>query len=58
MCIRDSVSPEPLVFMRHPVTVEYIEGDWAILSDGPPVGTIVATVGVPELYGADTGIGK
>ena len=52
------VSPEPLVFMRHPVTVEYIEGDRAILSDGPPVGTIVATVGVPELYGADTGIGK
>ena len=52
------VSPEPLVFMRHPVTVEYIEGDRVILSDGPPVGTIVATVGVPELYGADTGIGK
>ncbi len=52
------VSPEPLVFTRHPVTVDYVEGDRAILSDGPPVGTIVATVGVPELYGADTGIGK
>lgn len=52
------VSPEPLVFMRHPVTVEYVEGDMAVLSDGPPTGTIVATVGVPELYGADTGIGK
>lgn len=52
------ISPEPLVFMRHPVTVEYIEGDRAILSDGPPVGTDVATVGVAELYGADTGIGK
>ena len=52
------VSPEPLVFMRHPVTVEYIEGDRAILLDGPPVGTNVVTVGVAELYGADTGIGK
>lgn len=52
------VSPEPLVFMRHPVTVDYIEGDRAVLSDGPSVGTMVATVGVAELYGADTGIGK
>lgn len=52
------VNPEPLVFMRHPVTVDFVEGDRAILSDGPPVGTMVATVGVAELYGADTGIGK
>ncbi len=52
------ISPEPLVFTRHPVTVEYVEGDLAVLLDGPPVGTMVATVGVPELYGADTGIGK
>jgi hypothetical protein len=52
------VSPEPLVFMRQPVTVDFIEGDRAILSDGPSVGTIVATVGVAELYGADTGVGK
>ena len=44
--------------MRHPVTGEYIEGDRAILLDGPPVGTNVVTVGVAELYGADTGIGK
>jgi hypothetical protein len=52
------VSPEPLVFMRQPVTVDFIEGDRAILSDGPSAGTIVATVGVAELYGADTGVGK
>jgi hypothetical protein len=51
-------SPEPLVFVRHPVTVDYIEGDRAILSDGPPAGTEVAIVGVAELYGADTGVGK
>jgi multidrug efflux pump subunit AcrA (membrane-fusion protein) len=52
------VSPEPLVFMRQPVTVDFIEGDRVILSDGPSAGTIVATVGVAELYGADTGVGK
>jgi multidrug efflux pump subunit AcrA (membrane-fusion protein) len=52
------ISPEPLVFMRQPVTVDFIEGDRAILSDGPSAGTMVATVGVAELYGADTGVGK
>lgn len=51
-------SPETLTFVRTPITVDYIEGDTAVLSDGPPVGTEVATVGVAELYGADTGIGK
>jgi hypothetical protein len=52
------VSPEPLVFVREPVTVDFIEGDRVILSEGPSVGTAVATVGVAELYGADTGVGK
>ena len=51
-------SPEPLTFVRQPVTVDYIEGDTAVLVDGPDAGTLVATVGVAELYGADTGVGK
>jgi hypothetical protein len=51
-------SPEPLTFVRAPITVDYIEGDIVVLLDGPPAGTAVATVGVAELYGADTGIGK
>jgi hypothetical protein len=51
-------SPEPLTFVRAPITVDYIEGDIAVLLDGPPAGTAVATVGVAELYGTDTGIGK
>ena len=51
-------NPEPLVFIRQPVTVDYIDGDVAVLMDGPSVGTAVVTVGVAELYGADTGIGK
>ncbi len=51
-------SPGPLTFVRQPVTVDYIEGDIADLADGPDAGTLVATVGVAELYGADTGVGR
>ena len=51
-------SPAPLTFVRESITVDYIEGDMVVLTDGPAVGTEVVTVGVPELYGADTGIGK
>jgi hypothetical protein len=52
-----STSPEALTFVRHPVTVDYVEGDTAYLSDGPAGGTEVATVGVPELYGAEFEVG-
>jgi len=51
-------SPEPLTFVRQPITVDYIDGDKAVLVDGPAAGTLVATVGVAELYGIDTGVGK
>jgi hypothetical protein len=51
-------SPKPLTFARQPITVADIEGDTAVVVDGPPAGTQVVTVGVAELYGADTGIGK
>ncbi len=51
-------SAEPLLFVRQPVKVDYIEGEKAFLADGPATGVEVATVGVPELYGADTGVGK
>jgi len=52
------ISPEPLTFVREPITVDHIDGDMVVLADGPATGTEVVTVGVPELYGADTGIGK
>ena len=48
---------EPLTFVRHPITVDYIDDDRVILVDGPPVGTEVVTVGVAELWGTETGIG-
>ena len=50
-------SPESLTFVRAPIVVESIDGDRAVLSEGPPVGTEVVTVGVAELFGAENGIG-
>lgn len=46
-------SPEPLVFVRHKITVDRIEGEMAVLSDGPAAGTTVVTVGAQELYGSE-----
>lgn len=51
-------NPEPLVFVRQPVSVDYIEDDLAVLSEGPPAGTAVVTVGGALLYGAETGVSK
>jgi hypothetical protein len=51
------VSPEPLVFVRQAVAVERIDGDRVILTEGPEVGTQVVTVGAPELYGTEFGVG-
>lgn len=50
-------SPQPRTFIRHKVDVDYIEGDLAILKDGPPAGTVIALRAVAELYGADFGVG-
>jgi len=52
------VNPAPLTYHREPVVVETIDGESVLLKDGPAVGTMVVTIGVPELYGADTGVGK
>ncbi len=50
-------SPATLVFVRHRITVDYIEGDLAVLTDGLPAGTQVVTVGGQELFGAEFEIG-
>ncbi len=47
------VNPEPLVYERQRIEVERIVGDLAVITDGPPVGTKVVTVGAPLLYGAE-----
>ncbi|WIG60053.1 MAG: hypothetical protein OJF49_002801 [Ktedonobacterales bacterium] len=51
-------NPSPLTFVRESITVEYIEGDLAVLAAGPPAGTVVVTVAGPELYGIEAGVGE
>jgi hypothetical protein len=50
-------NPGGLTFVRTKVAISKIEGDTARLSDGPPPGTVVATVGVAEIFGAEMGVG-
>ena len=45
------------VFVRAPIVVDRVDGDTAYLRQGPAAGTVVVTVGVPELYGAEYGVG-
>ena len=52
------VNPEPLVFVRQVIVIESIQGDLAVLSEGPDVGIPVVTVGAAELYGAELGVSK
>jgi hypothetical protein len=49
--------PKPRTFVRHKVEVDYIQGHVAVLKDGPPTGTVVASVGVAELYGTEFKLG-
>jgi hypothetical protein len=44
-------NPAPLTFVRQAITIDFIDGDKAVLVDGPASGTTVVTVGVAELYG-------
>lgn len=45
--------PAPLTYVRHSITVDRIVGDLVVLSEGPPSGTAVVTVGAAELYGSE-----
>ena len=49
-------NPKPLVFLRHRVTVDYIDADLAVLLDGPPAGVAVVTIGAAELFGVEFGV--
>jgi hypothetical protein len=46
-------SSKPLEYLRAPVEVERIAGDRVLLTDGPPPGTKVVTVGATEVYGTE-----
>ena len=51
-------NPEPLTFVRAPIAIDHIEGDQAILAEAIDSGTTLVTLGVSELYGAETGVSK
>jgi hypothetical protein len=46
-------SPEPLTFVRQEIEIDRVDGDSVMLSDGPPAGTKVVTVGAAEVYGTE-----
>ena len=50
-------SPAARTFVRHAIEVNRIEGDEVFLKDGSEVGTVIATVGVAELYGSEFEVG-
>lgn len=51
-------NPESLTYLREQIVVDFFLDGTAVLLEGPPAGTSVVTVGVAELFGTDTGVGK
>jgi hypothetical protein len=46
-------APEPLSYVRQEIEIDHVAGDSVMLSDGPPAGTEVVTVGAVEVYGTE-----
>ncbi len=51
------VNPKGLTFHREDVDIDSVDGDTVQLSDSPPAGTQVVTVGVPQIHGAELEFG-
>jgi hypothetical protein len=51
-------NPSPLTYVRASIGIDSIDGNLVVLSAGPPSGTEVVTVGSPELYGTEFGVGQ
>ena len=51
-------NPAPLTFVRASVVIDHIDGDQAFLSQGLESDAPIVTVGVAEIYGAETGVSK
>jgi hypothetical protein len=45
--------PKRQTYVRAPVDVDRVEGDQVMLAKGPPVGTVVVTVGAAELLATE-----
>ena len=46
-------APEPLTYVRQKIVIDDVVGDSVMLSDGPPAGTEVVTVGAALVYGTE-----
>jgi hypothetical protein len=51
-------NPEPLTFVRAPIIIDRIEGDQMFLAEALASDAPIVTVGVAEIYGAETGVSK
>ena len=51
-------NPSPLTFERAPILIDRIDGDTAFLAERLETDAPVVTVGVMEIYGAETGVSK
>jgi hypothetical protein len=46
-------SPEPRTYVREKIVIDDVVGDSVMLSDGPPAGTEVVSVGAALVYGSE-----
>jgi hypothetical protein len=46
-------APEPLTYVRQEISIDHVDGDSVVLSEGPPAGTEVVTVGAAQVYGTE-----
>ncbi|MDQ3653790.1 MAG: hypothetical protein M3457_01750 [Chloroflexota bacterium] len=46
-------SPEPRTYVRQKIVIDHVDGNSVMLSDGPPAGTEVVTVGAAMVYGSE-----
>ena len=51
-------NPSPLTFVRAPIVIDRIDGDQAFLSQELETDDPIVTMGVIEIYGAETGVSK
>jgi hypothetical protein len=51
-------NPEPLTFVRAPIVISRIDGDDVLLAKALESDDPIVTMGVIEIYGAETGVSK
>jgi hypothetical protein len=52
------VKEDPDTFLRKSVEIDFMDGDYVYLGGGLQAGEEVVTVGVPEMQGAEFGVGE